>query len=132
MAARVASCRCGQLQACCEGDPVRVSVCHCFECQKRTGSAFGAQARWPAENVSLTGNFREWAYTGDSGNEVRFRFCPDCGSTVAYSGAEMSGFIAVPIGAFASTDLPWPGFSIYEERRQPWAAILGGDVEHID
>ena len=30
----------GQLTASCTGEPVRVSVCHCLDCQKRTGSAF--------------------------------------------------------------------------------------------
>jgi hypothetical protein len=30
---------------------VRVSICHCFACQKRTGSAFGYQARFPREQI---------------------------------------------------------------------------------
>src|SRR5262245_60383971 len=34
MQIRTATCRCGQLKALCEGEPVRVSVCHCLECQK--------------------------------------------------------------------------------------------------
>ena len=52
---RVASCRCGQLTATCRGEPVRVSVCHCLNCQKRSGSAFAAQARWPDDQVTITG-----------------------------------------------------------------------------
>ncbi|HZZ87836.1 MAG TPA: GFA family protein, partial [Caulobacteraceae bacterium] len=55
MSERVASCRCGRLRAICTGEPVRVSVCHCLECQKRTGSAFAAQARWPEAQVRLVG-----------------------------------------------------------------------------
>ena len=35
---RVATCRCGRVQAVCVGDPVRVSVCHCLDCQRRSGS----------------------------------------------------------------------------------------------
>ena len=46
MTTRTATCRCGQLRAECQGEPVRVSVCHCLDCQKRTGSVFAAQARW--------------------------------------------------------------------------------------
>jgi hypothetical protein len=38
---RIASCTCGQLNAQCMGEPVRISVCHCFDWQRRTGSAFG-------------------------------------------------------------------------------------------
>ena len=45
MTTRDASCSCGQLHLTCEGEPVRISVCHCLACQQRTGSAFGVQAR---------------------------------------------------------------------------------------
>ena len=55
MTTRTASCRCGQLQRDGAGDPVRVSVCHCLNCQKRSGSAFAAQARWPAGAVDDRG-----------------------------------------------------------------------------
>ncbi|MGR3757040.1 MAG: GFA family protein [Tranquillimonas sp.] len=30
---RTATCRCGQLTATCRGEPVRIAVCHCLECQ---------------------------------------------------------------------------------------------------
>src|SRR5580698_3547565 len=84
MTERVATCRCGQLRAVCAGEPIRVSVCHCLDCQKRSGSAFAAQARWPDEQVEITGQTRTWLSAGDSGNRTTFRFCPDCGSTIAY------------------------------------------------
>lgn len=31
--------------------PVRIGICHCFECQRRTGSVFGVQARFPRQDV---------------------------------------------------------------------------------
>ena len=43
---RRASCTCGQLHFDCTGDPVRVSVCHCLACQRRTGSVCGATVWW--------------------------------------------------------------------------------------
>ena len=47
MTTRTATCSCGQLRLACEGEPVRISICHCLECQKRTGSIFGAMdAAW--------------------------------------------------------------------------------------
>ena len=67
MTTRTASCRCGQLAVTVSGDPVRVSVCHCLACQKRTGSAFSAQARWPAECVTIEGRSSSWTRTADSG-----------------------------------------------------------------
>ena len=57
---RLASCSCGQLRAEVIGDPVRVSICHCLACQRRTGSVFGQQARFRRENVSLSGASSEY------------------------------------------------------------------------
>lgn len=130
MTERVATCRCGRLKAECTGDPVRVSVCHCLECQKRTGSAFAAQARWPDAQVRLTGEFKEWSRTGDSGGRATYRFCSNCGSTVAYVVSGMPGVIAIPMGAFADPKFPSPRFSVYEERKHAWVAVLGDDIEH--
>lgn len=70
MTIRTATCRCGQLRAVCQGEPVRISVCHCLACQQRTGSAFGAQARWPDQKVTLTGKFQSWTRIADSGNRA--------------------------------------------------------------
>ncbi|MFN2470768.1 MAG: aldehyde-activating protein, partial [Gaiellaceae bacterium] len=38
MSNRHAACSCGQLRLTVEGEPVRVSICHCLACQRRTGS----------------------------------------------------------------------------------------------
>lgn len=131
MSERVASCRCGQLRVHCIGEPVRVSVCHCLECQKRTGSAFGAQVRWGDDQVMTEGKWSEWSRIADSGNRATYRFCATCGSTVAYSGEGMPGYTAIPVGAFAGQALPSPIYSFYEERQHPWTAVFGADVEHI-
>lgn len=130
MSDRLATCRCGQLQVACVGEPVRVSVCHCLDCQKRSGSSFAAQARWPDERVTITGDYCEWVKAGDSGSTATFRFCPECGATVCYDNDSMPGVTAVAVGAFADPTFPPPSHSVYEERKHGWVAIEGRDVEH--
>ncbi|MET1414914.1 GFA family protein [Roseibium sp. HPY-6] len=130
MMKRSASCRCGQLSVVCTGTPVRVSACHCLECQKRTGSAFGLQARWPDDQVTLSGNYSEWKRDCDSGHVATYRFCPVCGSTLAFVIEGWPGVIAVPVGAFADPDFPSPRFSVYEHRKHDWVSIEGDKVEH--
>ena len=126
---RTASCRCGQLTAACEGEPVRVSVCHCLACQQRTGSVFAAQARWPADRVAIEGRSKSWTRTADSGRTIIYRFCPDCGSTLHYSGGNFPDLVAIPVGAFADPNFPRPRFSVWERRKHEWVEILG-EVEH--
>lgn len=129
MIVRIATCRCGELRATCTGEPLRISVCHCLNCQKRSGSAFAAQARWPDDRVHLAGEYREWSQAGDSGLTATFRFCPTCGATVTFVGEGVPGATAIPIGAFADPNFPAPTISVYEERQHRWVAILGDDVE---
>ena len=65
MVSHDAACSCGQLSLVAEGDPVRVSICHCLACQRRTGSAFGIQARFPAEQVQIAGRSSEYVRAAD-------------------------------------------------------------------
>ena len=131
MTARSASCRCGQLKATVAGDPVRVSVCHCLDCQKRTGSAFSAQARWPEAQVSISGDSKTWTHFADSGNRITHHFCRECGSTVHYRiEGKFDGLVAIPLGAFDNPYFLSPKFSVWEERKHDWVEIVGADVEH--
>jgi hypothetical protein len=132
MTKRRASCACGRLSVTCEGDPVRVSICHCLACQQRTGSAFGVQARFAREQVQVDGNATEFVRVGDSGGRATFRFCPTCGSTVCWELDGLPGFVAVAVGAFADPGFPSPKVSIYEARKHAWALSPELDVEHLD
>ena len=130
MTHRTASCSCGQLQAHVTAEPIRVSVCHCLACQRRTGSVFGAQARFTSDSVTITGASKEFVRVGDEGTRTTFRFCPDCGSTVYYTPEGLGDAIAIPVGAFADPRFPSPTFSVYEERMHSWVSMPQG-IEHM-
>jgi len=123
---RLASCSCGQLQAQVAVEPVRVSVCHCLACQRRTGSVFGAQARFPREAVTVAGTSAEYVRIGDEGTTCTFRFCPKCGATVYYTLEGLEESVAIPVGAFAEPSFPAPSFSVYEERMHSWVSMPSG------
>ncbi|TNF32479.1 MAG: GFA family protein [Deltaproteobacteria bacterium] len=132
MTTRTASCSCGRLTATTEGEPLRVSICHCHACQRRTGSVFGAQARFRRDAVTLAGEGKTWSHHGDEGAEVRFTFCPTCGATVWYT---VEGYdvdtLAIPVGAFADAAFPAPTVSVYEERMHPWVHLPDTVNTHI-
>src|SRR3546814_2411854 len=90
----------------CTGEPIRVSVCHCRECKARSGSAFAAQVRFPAEQVRIEGEAKAkmWQYTGDSGNTADFFFCGICGSGVWYRARPYHDAYAIPLGNFRSEE----------------------------
>ena len=83
MTTRRAACSCGQLSLTIEGEPARISMCHCLECQRRTGAVISNQARFAREQITFAGKSTAWTRTAESGNALTFHFCPTCGSTPA-------------------------------------------------
>src|SRR5215213_6731161 len=129
---RDAACNCGQLRLTAEGDPVRISMCHCLACQRRTGSAFSMQARFPREQVTTSGRSSTYLRVADSGVERTFHFCPDCAATVFYENDDSPGLIAITIGTFADPSFPQPLFAVWERRRHAWIALPMEGMEHED
>src|ERR1700760_2924531 len=84
---REATCHCGQLSLRVTGDPFAVSICNCRACQRRTGSAFGMQAGFSADQVEIVGRFSDYSRVSDEADrkEHVFHFCPHCGSQVFYT-----------------------------------------------
>lgn len=129
MSSRTASCSCGILKVTASGEPVRISVCHCLACQRRTGGIFGAQARFPRDSVTIEGASTKYRRKADSGSYITFHFCPSCGATVYYVLDGAPDVVAIPVGAFADPSFPAPWVSVYESRKHSWAA-LPAEVEH--
>ena len=73
---RRAACSCGQLHLTIEGEPSRISMCHCLECQRRTGAVISNQARFPRQQVTISGKATAWMRIAESGNALTFHFCP--------------------------------------------------------
>lgn len=113
MVTRRAECSCGQLSATCAGEPIRVSVCHCLACKRRTGSAFSFNARFAETDVSVQGRAAEFTRIGDEGGRITYSFCPDCGSTVCYRINAQPGVVAIPPAASP----------IWRSRRPPCPSI---------
>ncbi len=128
---RVAECSCGQLRATTRGEPIRISMCHCLACQRRTGSTYGAQARFPRDSVAFEGRSTAYVRVGESGSKITFHFCPECGSTVHYELEQLADAVVIPLGAFADPTFPPPRISIYEARRHAWVTSPEG-AEHHD
>jgi hypothetical protein len=133
MTTRCATCNCGQLRVVCEGEPVRVSMCHCLECQRRTGAVLSNQARFNRNQITIEGRSTCYARVADSGNGLAFRFCPVCGSTVYWELEEFPDVIAVAVGAFGDPTFRAPQYSVYERRRHHWFNLSADmPIQHSD
>lgn len=126
MTKRVACCACGALTVECDGEPKLVSLCHCLECQRRTGSAYGIAAFFPRERIAAAGPTTDWSRPSDSGFEVVHHFCPTCGGTVWWEPTRLPHLVAVAVGAFADPAFPAPAQSVYVHHRHPWVMTAEG------
>ena len=124
MKERTASCACGTLTALCRGEPISVSACYCRQCQRRTGSTFGLAAFFPLEAVAIEGPYKSFSRVADSGYEITFHFCPNCGSSVFWHPARKPGVVALASGAFADPDFPAPTKEAHPENRQSWVRLM--------
>jgi Glutathione-dependent formaldehyde-activating enzyme len=73
MTTRRAVCSCGQLRLTLDGEPHRISVCHCLECQRRAGAVISNQARFRNDQVTISGKSTEWKRKAESGNATSER-----------------------------------------------------------
>lgn len=130
MAGRLATCSCGQLEVATEGEPLAVYICHCLECQRRTGSVFAGGARFLREHVRVRGRSSEFVRVSDMGEGRTFHFCPECGTTVYWTWASAPEAVSVAVGAFADPTFPPPVVSVFERRRHPWLDLAGAIARH--
>jgi hypothetical protein len=124
---REARCHCGDLRLVCEGEPHKVSMCHCDDCQRRTGSAFSVAVFYPADSVHLKGPPPIRYERGSaSGHPVSFFFCPRCGSNVFWRAERMPHLIGVALGAFSDPSFPAPSQSVWTREKHYWLALPDG------
>ena len=101
-------------------------MCHCLARQRRTGSAFGVQARFLRDLVRIEDDATVYTRISDEGDARPCHFCPHCGSTVFYHLPEEEDVVDIPVGAFAGPGFPAPTRSVYEVRRHEWVAVPTG------
>ena len=101
-------CLCGDVRLVASGTPNRVGLCHCLDCRKHHGALFYAAAIFPADQVKIDGETRD--YNG------RF-FCPRCGSSVFARSADE---IEVTLGSLDAPDQLMPTYESWCVRRESW------------
>ncbi len=106
MTTQHAACSCGQLHLTVDGEPLRISMCSCLACQRRTGAVISNQARFRREQVTLAGKATTWMRTAESDHALTFHFCPICGSTLYWENDGFPGTVSVAIGNFADPHFP--------------------------
>ena len=130
MNSREARCACGQLRLSVEAEPDFVSLCHCLECQRRSGSPFGVGAYYPSGRVRIVGSHKSFTRPAAAGRRITNHFCPECGSNVFWEASARAGLYGIAVGSFGDPAFPPPNRSVFEATKHPWVGI-DLDIEHF-
>jgi hypothetical protein len=121
-------CTCRQVRYCLTSKPLFVHCCHCYWCQRETGSAFALNAMIEADRVQvLQGEVDVIETPSQSGKGQRISRCPTCKIAVwsSYAGAG-DAVRFVRVGTLDEpTRLP-PDIHIFTASKQPWIALPAG------
>lgn len=132
MTTKTASCHCGELKVACEGEPMFVAMCHCEDCQRRTGSSYSMGAWYERSSVGISGNDKLYRRTGEEGMDLSYHFCPNCGANVFWESSTVENAYGVAVGCFADPDFPAPIFSFYSKRQHKWLTIPDEVTAYIE
>ena len=121
---REGGCQCGNVRYRVEGEPIVLTVCHCNECKKQSGSAFGMSLTIRKEDFRLLkGELKTFSRTADSGRLVHCAFCPDCGTRIYHEPLYRKGAINIKPGTLDDTAALEPTIQVWTIRKHPWLTL---------
>lgn len=116
-------CQCGAVRYTLNAEPLAVIACHCTECQRQSGSAFGMSMRINLADLTLTGSVSTYTRTADSGNSNIGTFCPTCGNRIYNENASLPGFAVLKPGTLDDPSWVRPQAFIWMKSAQGWVPV---------
>lgn len=119
---RSATCCCGNTSIDVEGEPEIHAVCHCNDCKKRTGSAFGVSAYFSDKQIRKK-HGKTGIYRINTTTQQERCFCSSCGTTLYWKTSSLPGMTGVAGGCFADNPLPEPTLTVSNEQKCTWVEL---------
>ena len=106
MAVHEGGCICGAVRYETEGDPLRVTICHCRWCQRATGAAYMVEPIFRREDLRVTkGSPATYQHRSEgSGKLVHVHFCAACGTKLYLTFERFAENCGVYAGTFDDPD----------------------------
>jgi hypothetical protein len=122
-------CLCGAVRYEIRGPLGRITHCHCSQCRKAHGAAFGtyARVRW-ADFTMVSGEADLGSYPSSSA--VLRTFCKRCGSTLQFIRESRPESFALAIGTLDDDPGIRPSHHIFVGSKAPWFEITDGLPQH--
>ncbi|VUC30535.1 unnamed protein product [Clonostachys rosea] len=130
MTSYTGECICNRVKFTFTGEPKQAAVCHCFQCQKLSGSAFTYNLLVPREDFKWTSGLpKTGSFVQESGIIVEYSFCPECGTTMAKQTdkEEFKPFCLVQAGTVDGNETKRkPDAEFWVSRKADWVQPIQG------
>lgn len=125
-------CLCGAVRYGYEGEVGAAGYCHCADCRRVSGSAFGVSVRVAAEGFRIiSGAPKSFTKAGDSGRPVTRCFCADCGSPLYTLPPLHPEVVFIKAGSLDDPSVVRPVRQAWMRSKVAWAEI-GPEIESYD
>lgn len=120
-------CLCGDVRYRFAGAPLAYYQCHCTDCQRQTGAAFGLSMIVPRENVEiLAGEPAGFEISMPDGRTKRGRYCRRCAARVWGEPVKVPQIYVLRPGTFDTPMERAPFGDIWTSSARPWVAFTEG------
>jgi hypothetical protein len=116
-------CQCGRVRYRVAAERSFLVVCHCRECQRQSGSAFGMSLMVPTEALHIEGELKLFERSSDSGRPLRCYFCPECGTRIYHQPSYAEGIANIRAGTLDDTTGLTPQMHTWTRSKQPWVPL---------
>ena len=122
MTERTGHCLCGAVNFQLSAEPLTTRVCWCRDCQYISANGT-VNLIVPTPSLHISGPLSEFVSTADSGNEMRRRFCPNCGTQLFANSSARPQYTAVRAGTLDDPSSVIPAINIWTSSAPAWACI---------
>jgi hypothetical protein len=122
-------CLCGAVRYQVNDEPLVVYACHCTDCQKRSGSAFGL-SMWVRRDAIevIQGEAALHASRHSDGSPRVGRVCAQCGTRLWSEPGKHPGLAVMRPGTLDDTSSLQPAAHLWTRSAQPWVVFPAGAV----
>jgi hypothetical protein len=118
-------CVCGGVRYSLKAAPRIAFVCHCPDCQKRSGAAYSVPVLVRTADLDVTGSVEIERLATRSGREIDHTLCSRCRCRVMSRAVATPDFTSLRAGTLDDSNWVVPIAQTWVESALPWAVIPG-------
>jgi hypothetical protein len=113
-------CFCGAVRFRVAGPPLLTRACWCRDCQYLASGNASISAIFRSNGLVVSGALAAHESKADSGNTMRRRFCPACGTPLFSEAVAEPDYVAIRVGALDDREPFRPASTIWTDSAPGW------------